>query len=190
MLAGLNIADTDRDNIMLTAAENGHTEILCTLLTGHTFTSNADLKKAIIKASAKGHSGVVRLLLSTDHPALKGCLAPAIEAATQKGQFKTAALLYSAALDIAGRDNDPDMSVIRNACAGDYEKVLASFWFPAALTLGQASPTTWFYGDCALIGAAEKGHHAIVSTLTIDCGRNSQTPCGATPSNGRGKRAY
>ncbi len=158
LLISRNIPDPERKIPLLAAAENGHTDIVRLLAIGYTI-PNGVFNRAMIRAAERGHHGVVHLLLSTDHPALKSCLAPAIDAASRNGHFKTAALLYSAALAQAERTDDPDMSLIRNARAGK------TFMVSLLHEVTYLVDTSRFYRDCALIGAAEKGHLEIVRTL-------------------------
>ena len=155
LYAGRNIPENDRERILIEAAENGQTEIFRMLLAGYTSASNYMFTTAMRKAAAKGHRGVVHQLLATGNDsALKDCLDLAIHVASNNGQFKTAALLYSAALELARLSEDPEMSITRAACAGDSEAV--------GRELQNAS---WLYRDCALFGAAEKGHLEIVRAL-------------------------
>ena len=151
------------DLLMLIAAEHGHTDLVRMLVTDRTIASPGFFRGAIMKAAAKGHCAVVRLLLSTGHPDIKGCLPIAIDAASKNGQFKTAALLYSAALDFAGWDINPEMSLVKAAYAGDLILVRANL----LLAAGQELQTAPFYRECALIGAAEEGQLEIVRELVV-----------------------
>ena len=151
LFAGREIPECDRTFILIKAAEKGQTEIVRLLLAGHTFILKALFTSALTKAAEKGHGDVVRLILSTGHPGIKGCLPIAINAASKNGQFKTAALLYSAALEFAGRDNNPEMSLVKAAYAGDLILVRENIMLEAE------QEKLFFYRECALHWGGRKG---------------------------------